>query len=1124
MATLSENNEEGNENVSFATSLSLVGSQGSGSLSSGLSIVGLGGSNNNDNNSRSKGTPDAEMRGNTLPKVLHHGPSIDPDDQIDGASSLISLFTSPPQQQEGQEVQEVKVNYDSKDTVAEQECFFEPITERRNTERMSNSVVGSRVGSKNDLIDKEYEGDYETEATYLLGEMGNKMNGMNGKNDNSIGLPMDEFGEKEFHNDDEEPKSSRGGFSIITWDSIKAAISGSVMFILFHILFCLAQASAIHRPHSSKSMLGPMTRMSALGPIVAGPMYIYILGDQFPALYPTIDAFPAPFLVQQAVIVDDMLFSVGREDEDDVFMTTFCALSGLGLIFTALFVFIGTKFKLANLGAYLPYPVLAGFFSTVGFLGWTLAFSVDTGKNIGEVITDRDLNEAKRCLIHHIPSVVVGVSISVFVSGPRKSWTPLFVLGTIPIVFAILYFTGTSLEEARELGWFWKREEFESVADDSIYNIHGENGITWNPPLPFGVLVGILRGKVYFPAIIRGLPVSIAMGLMYLLRVSLHVPALKKNSETLLKWVEDQESNKRATQMSSDVVGVLDYSERRVRTFSEESCYNHDVDETEGGAIVNNDKKVYSVSEAYLWYAKCLTLSGLAGGSATIPSMGASITLFKIGARGKAPQYGSVLLLVLFYLNKFELVGYIPRIVFSTLLFVSSMDLLQNWFILSYQKTADKGEWLIVPILSLFAFVVGVLPAVALGLALSTFIFVATFYRSGVVKFIATGTTVHSTTERNIDDAEWLDANGNLIQVMVLQNYLFFGNANSVNNYVATMFETRDKSHHMTPPFPKYLIIDMSLVTGMDTSAVEIFSDIVSLCHGNKCQVFLAGLSSHITYVMKRGGVKPSLDKMSKYSILRLPPTMESALMKAEDGLLKFVLKAEEREMQHVRERRMSVENDDGFLHALTLIDFKHGINIATKLVELRPYTTVVGLAAGESLFHNLDGSDNNQRQRGLFFIEHGILRIERDAFATNTRTANTLKSINSNDAKRELSGYGSLTNLHAAALSKLTEQQNTRNVRIARFGSGWVVGALEGVSQMHSSGIHIAVTPCRLHLLPYEVISRLENEDPGLVLQLFKMMSLITARRQEATIAQLATLQTIMSTPPTLHHVNTER
>lgn len=43
----------------------------------------------------------------------------------------------------------------------------------------------------------------------------------------------------------------------------------------------------------------------------------------------------------------------------------------------------------------------------------------------------------------------------------------------------------------------------------------------------------------------------------------------------------------------------------------------------------------------------------------------------------------------------------------------------------------EKVEWLVVPIIVVFAFVVGLLNAVFLGIAMSTFIFVATFFRSG---------------------------------------------------------------------------------------------------------------------------------------------------------------------------------------------------------------------------------------------------------------------------------------------------------------------------------------------------------------------------------------------------------
>ena len=54
----------------------------------------------------------------------------------------------------------------------------------------------------------------------------------------------------------------------------------------------------------------------------------------------------------------------------------------------------------------------------------------------------------------------------------------------------------------------------------------------------------------------------------------------------------------------------------------------------------------------------------------------------------------------------------------------------------------NKGEWLVVPVIVFFSFAIDILSAVGLGIALSTFVFVGTFYRTGVVKFLSNGKDV----------------------------------------------------------------------------------------------------------------------------------------------------------------------------------------------------------------------------------------------------------------------------------------------------------------------------------------------------------------------------------------------
>ena len=93
--------------------------------------------------------------------------------------------------------------------------------------------------------------------------------------------------------------------------------------------------------------------------------------------------------------------------------------------------------------------------------------------------------------------------------------------------------------------------------------------------------------------------------------------------------------------------------------------------------------------------------------------------------------------------------------------------------------------------------------------------------------------------ERTNRDAKWLDQNGDLIQILVLHNFLFFGNASSCLNYIQTMFDEVSEEEEIAsllPPLPKYLIVDLSLVTGIDASAVDVFCESVSICKSYACK------------------------------------------------------------------------------------------------------------------------------------------------------------------------------------------------------------------------------------------------------------------------------------------------
>jgi hypothetical protein len=362
----------------------------------------------------------------------------------------------------------------------------------------------------------------------------------------------------------------------------------------------------------------------------------------------------------------------------------------------------------------------------------------------------------------------------------------------------------------------------------------------------------------------------------------------------------------------------------------------------------------------------------------------------QLGSEGLAPQVGAVLLLALFYLTDFQLVGYIPKPAFSSLLVLAFIDMIYTWFYKSYFKIKDKSEWLVVPGIVVCAFVLDLLSAVFFGIAFSTFIFVGSFFRSGVVKYVANGSVIHSTIERPFRGSEWLNENGDVIHVLVLQNYLFFGNASAVYSYIGTLFQSDvadEDGNDEVLRKPRFLIIDLTLVTGMDTSTVDIFNEIRNLCKSNNCKMLMTGISSSVRTILALGGFKPETGVRSERQ-LRFFSSLDAALGKAEDMLLDSEFDEKEISAEDARVRLLT-EGDHGFPTALRHIDEQHREHYSVELVALQEYTKLVELNPKEKLYGE---GQSNGLERGLFFIESGILvSFSRVPFASAQRKLSRL-------------------------------------------------------------------------------------------------------------------------------------
>jgi hypothetical protein len=367
---------------------------------------------------------------------------------------------------------------------------------------------------------------------------------------------------------------------------------------------------------------------------------------------------------------------------------------------------------------------------------------------------------------------------------------------------------------------------------------------------------------------------------------------------------------------------------------------------------------------------------------------------------------------------------------------LGAVDTLVVWFISPFKKTQEIAEWLVVPFIVLFSLIVGFLNAVFLGIAISMFVFVASFFRIGVVKYNASGLEIRSRVERPMAQSMWLDDNGDLIQVIVLQNYLFFGNANGIRNYIETMFEEVDEMESRRldfslPPTPKVVVVDMSLITGMDTSTMDIFGEIKDLCTENDAKLFLCGLSDRMKRGLALGGVKQETGPRSR-RVVRFFSDLDKALGSAEDDLLETEM------VENFKNPSVSGSKTSGFRYALDQIDEVHGQKFAHDLTDLEIFCTPLDLEPGQPLFF-CDGGPIQESRRGLFFVESGLLKIERNSShtLTMTRSLGAHQAASSYTLKYQHARMGTLA--RNAAIAKINQQgMSPGNLRLARFGPGW--------------------------------------------------------------------------------------
>jgi sulfate permease, SulP family len=166
----------------------------------------------------------------------------------------------------------------------------------------------------------------------------------------------------------------------------------------------------------------------------------------------------------------------------------------------------------------------------------------------------------------------------------------------------------------------------------------------------------------------------------------------------------------------------------------------------------------------------------------------------------------------------------------------------------------------------------GFLVGVVIGLVLAVVLFAISYGRIELVREVAFGETYRSNVDRPQTERAELRTLTDRVQILRVSGFVFFGSTNRLLERI------RRRMEEVTPP--RFLLIDLRRVTGVDSSAVVSFVKVVRLAEAASSQIVFTGASDPVRGQLARGGV------VEADGLVAFEPDLDRGLQRCEDALL----------------------------------------------------------------------------------------------------------------------------------------------------------------------------------------------------------------------------------------------
>jgi SulP family sulfate permease len=217
-----------------------------------------------------------------------------------------------------------------------------------------------------------------------------------------------------------------------------------------------------------------------------------------------------------------------------------------------------------------------------------------------------------------------------------------------------------------------------------------------------------------------------------------------------------------------------------------------------------------------------------------------------------------------------KLIELIPRALVGGVLVFLGLSFILEW-VWDKRRILPKVEYIVLLLILAGIVARGFLPGVVIGLVMSVVLFAVSYGRIELVREVAFGDKYHSNVDRPPAERAALREMGERVQILLVNGFVFFGSANG-------LLERIRKRVEVVPP--RFLLMDLRRVTGVDASAVVSFVKVIHLAEANAFEIVLTGASDPVRAQLERGGVTAS------EGLVRFEPDLDRGLQRCEDVLL----------------------------------------------------------------------------------------------------------------------------------------------------------------------------------------------------------------------------------------------